>query len=197
MGSLESRFNSLIVDGNETEALELWHGHPELQARFRPNLPIKWTQCRDTPLHCAARGAMKVLMHEFLSHGADPRAKNSNGETPLHIVSSSARFSSRTNRLRADLLRLLLDRLSPFEQTKYEDVGNGVLCADETGIAERLSSAGAGEADPYNLALMDKVFSSGFPLVFGIVIIPSQNNNTPLHLAATSGLLLCVEVIVL
>lgn len=155
MGGTESRFNGLLVEGSETDALELWHNHPELQAGFRPNLPIKSTPHRDMPLHCAARGSLKVLMHEFLTRGADPRAKNANGETPLHIVCRSARFSSRTNRLRADLLRLLLDRLSPFEQSKYEDVGNGVLCEDERGLGERCT--GAGEADPYNLALSDKV----------------------------------------
>ena len=153
MGGIESRFNGLIVEGNEKEALELWHSNPELQARFRPDLPLKATQYRDTPLHSAARGNMKILTYEFLAHGADPRAKNANGETPLHIVCSSARFSSRTNRLRADLLRLLLDRLSPFEQNRYEEVGNGVLCASEWAICDR-----AGEADPYNLALMDKVY---------------------------------------
>ena len=155
MGGTESRFNSLIVEGNETEALELWESNPELQARFRPDLPIKSTQQRDTPLHSAARGAMKDLMRELLSHGADPRAKNVVGETPLHIACRSARFSSRTNRLRADLLRLLLDRLSPFEQSTCEDVGNGVLGVDERD-SSRLTS-GAGEADPYMLALTDKV----------------------------------------
>ena len=156
MGGVESRFNGLLVEGSEAEALELWHGNPELQARFRPNVPIKSTQCRDTPLHSAARGCMKVLMDEFLARGADPRAKNANGETPLHIACSSARFSSRTNRLRADLLRLLLDRLSPFEKGRFEDVGNGVLCAEESGKGEH-TATGAGEADPYNLALTDKV----------------------------------------
>ena len=157
MGGTESRFTSLIVEGNEAEALELWNSNPELQARFRPDLPIKSTQHRDTPLHSAARGAMKKLMHELLVHGADPRAKNVVGETPLHIVCRSARFSSRTNRLRADLLRLLLDRLSPFEQSVYEaeSVGNGVLGVGE---GENLPlTSGAGEADPYKLALTDKV----------------------------------------
>lgn len=154
MGGAESRFNSLLVEGNETEALELWHNHPELQARFRPDLQIKSTQYRDTPLHSAARANMKILMHELLLRGADPRAKNSNGETPLHIVCSSARFSSRTNRLRADLLRLLLDGLvlSPCEHNKDEEA---VLVG--SGNGEALTCDRVGEADPYNLAITDKV----------------------------------------
>lgn len=152
MGGVESRFNSLIVDGNEKEALELWHSQPELQARYNPSLPIRGTSRRDTPLHSAARGSMKILMHELLSCGADPRSRNSDGETPLHVVCSSTRFSSRTNRLRAELLTMLLDRLSPFEQGRHEEIGNGVL-----GAGENEPFAGrAGEADPYNLALMDK-----------------------------------------
>ena len=159
MGGVGSRFHSLIVEGNEKEALELWHAHPDLQASLDPNLPIKSTPYRDTPLHSAARGCMKVLMHELLSHGADPRGKNSNGETPLHIVCSSTRFSSRTNRLRADLLALLLDKLSPFEQGKYEEMGSGVLCQADGAYGGGLTSAG--EADPYNLALTDKVSDSG------------------------------------
>lgn len=153
MGGAESRFNGLLVEGNEKEALELWQSHPELQARFRPNLPIKSTQYRDTPLHSAARGDMKELMQEFLSRGADPRAKNSNGETPLHIVCRSARFSSRTNRLRADLLKLLLDRISPFEQNVYQDIGNG----ENGGLGDNVGREHLSEADPYNLALSDKV----------------------------------------
>lgn len=204
MGGTESRFNGLLVEGNEKEALELWQSHPELQARFRPNLPIKSTRYRDMPLHSAARSDMKKLMQEFLSRGADPRAKNSNGETPLHIVCRSARFSSRTNRLRADQLKLLLDRLSPFEQKVYQDVGNGVLCesggpADNTGREHHQP-----EADPYNLALSDKVMallmtSSGAYHPAGALqsCFPLQNSNTPLHLAAASGLLLCVEVCIL
>lgn len=168
MGSTESRFNGLLVQGNEKEALDLWQSHPELQAQFRPNLPIKSTRYRDAPLHIAARNDMKTLMQEFLTRGADPRAKNSNGETPLHIVCRSARFSSRTNRVRADLLRLLLDRLSPFEQTLYQEVGSGVLCESgkncEWGSGDSMASgrerlSGTGEADPYNLALSDKVIS--------------------------------------
>lgn len=163
MGSAESRFNGLLVQGNEKEALDLWQSHPELQAQFRPNLPIKSTRYRDAPLHVAARNDMKSLMQEFLTRGADPRAKNSNGETPLHIVCRSARFSSRANRERADLLRLLLDRLSPFEQTTYhQDIGSGVMCESGesqwgSGDSMALGRDGTGEVDPYNLALSDKV----------------------------------------
>lgn len=158
MGSAESRFNGLLVHGNEKEALDLWQSHPELQAQFRPNLPIKSTRYRDAPLHVAARNDMKSLMQEFLTRGADPRAKNSNGETPLHIVCRSARFSSRANRERADLLRLLLDRLSPFEQNI--DTGSGVLCESgesQWGFGDSMGRDGTGEVDPYNLALSDKV----------------------------------------
>ena len=154
MGGVESRFSGLIVEGNEQEALELWKGHPDLQARYNPNLPIKSTRCRDTPLHSAARGGMKTLMKELLSHGADPRSKNTNGETPLHLVCSSARFSSRTNQLRAGLLGLLLERLSPYQQGRFEEVGGGVLGAGES---RRGVVTEAGEADPYYLALTDKV----------------------------------------
>ena len=172
MGGTESRFNALLVEGDEKEALALWHAQPELQARFRPGVPIKSSPYRDKPLHCAARGSMKVLMHEFLSRGADPRAKNDSGETPLHIVCRSARFSSRTNRLRAELLRLLLDNLPPTDREKYENIGMGVWSTEVKCEGEMRSKAGsslslgrdslfsngAGERlDPYNMAVLDRV----------------------------------------
>ena len=162
MGGVESRFNGLIVDGNEEEALELWKSRPELQASYKPNVPIKWAPRRDTPLLSASRANMNKIMKELLSHGADPRGRNADGETALHVVCSSARFSSRTNRLRAELLTMLLDRLSPFEQSGRQDgeLGNGVTAAEGEPFGV------AGEVDPYNLALMDKVTRIGLLAIY-------------------------------
>lgn len=158
MGGVESRFNGLLVEGKQDEALHLWHSQAEIQTRYNPNQAIRGASHRgDTPIHSAARASMKIIMEELLSHGADPRVKNASGETPLHVVCSSTRFSSRTNHLRAELLTMLLDRLSPFSERSdsYEPIGNGVLVMTSS---ERDGGRQAtDEPDPYRLALMDKV----------------------------------------
>lgn len=112
MGGVESRFYSLLLSGSSDEALQMWLSNPEdLQELFHPNVPIKSSPFRDNPLHCAARHGMKILMHEFLEKGADPYARNDNGETAMHIVCRTARGSSRTSRRQKELLSVLLDKI--------------------------------------------------------------------------------------
>lgn len=60
MGGLESRFNSLLVEGKAAEAGEMWSENPNLQSSYRPNSQIKFSPHRDSPLHCTARLDMKV-----------------------------------------------------------------------------------------------------------------------------------------
>lgn len=116
MGSGESRFPALLVEGSEEEAWTLWKDNFDLQMNFQPNLQIKASPFRDTPLHCTVRHEMKMLTAEFLSNGADPFAKNGNGETPLHLACRSSRSSSRYSKRKAEFLKLLLDRI-PLEET--------------------------------------------------------------------------------
>jgi len=118
MGSGESRFAQLLAEGNEEEALALWNDSFDLQVNFQPDVQIKASPCRDTPLHCAVRHEMRNLMVEFLSVGANPFVMNGKGETPLHLVCRSSRHSSRTSKKRADFLKLLLDRVPMEEPTE-------------------------------------------------------------------------------
>ena len=111
MGSGESRFAQLLAEGNEDEALILWKDNFDLQVNFQPDVQIKASPHRDTPLHCAVRHEMRELTVEFLSVGANPFVMNGKGETPLHLVCRSSRHSSRTSKKRADFLKLLLDRV--------------------------------------------------------------------------------------
>lgn len=122
MGGVESRFSLLLIDGSTEEALHLWVQHPELQSRLRPNEPIRSSLHRDTPLHCAARAEMKILLNDFLEAGGDPLVCNANGETPLHIVCTSARASSRTSKRRAELLQILLDKLPEVSGEESYDI---------------------------------------------------------------------------
>lgn len=111
MGGVESRFNTLLVEGKQEEAIQLWNENIELQARHQPNNRIKASPYRDTPLHCTVRFEMKELMQEFLTRGADPFAANGVGETPLHMVCRASKFSSRRAKKRAEFLQMMLDRI--------------------------------------------------------------------------------------
>lgn len=116
MGGVESRFNTLLVEGKEEEALEMWEDNFELQAHHQPNTQIKASSYRDTPLHCAVRYEMRKLTAQFASRGGDPFVMNGKGETPLHLVCRSSKSSSRQSKKRADFLKLLLDRV-PLEES--------------------------------------------------------------------------------
>lgn len=118
MGSEESRFSTLLVEGKEEEAFTLWEENREFQAHFQPNVQIKSSPNRDTPLHCAVRFEMKKLCAEFLSNGAYPFSMNGNGETPLHIVCRSSRSSSRYSKRKAEFLKMLLDRIPTLENSE-------------------------------------------------------------------------------
>lgn len=122
MGGVESRFNTLLVEGKGEEAMQMWKENFQLQAKHQPNTQIKASPHRDTPLHCTLRWEMKELTQEFLSRGADPFIRNGSGETPLHIVCRAAKFSSRRSKRRAEYLQMMLERL-PSEEA-FEVIRN-------------------------------------------------------------------------
>ena len=140
MGGTESTFNSLLLHegSDEEQPLKIWLQDRALQDGFqkRPNLPLKGSPCRDTPLHCAARKEMKILMMEFLEKGADPLTRNSNSETPIHIVCTSARASSRTSRRRCDMLQLLLEKVPEVCGEESYDIirSESSPCVEDSGV---------------------------------------------------------------
>ena len=139
MGNVESRFYSLLLSGESQEALQMWLSNPEdLQELFHPNVPIKSSPYRDNPLHCAARHGMKVMMHEFLEKGADPYARNDNGETAMHIVCRTARGSSRTSKRQKELLSLLLDKISEMPLEDSYDIAADTGLQNDKAESNRL-----------------------------------------------------------
>ena len=181
MGGLESRFTALLVEGSEKgeEALEMWKSNADLQANFKPNAPIKSSPVRDTPLHCAARFEMRELLSKFLEIGGDPFVRNSNDETPLHTVCSSAKFSSRRSKRKAGLLQLLLEKIPEISgEDTYNiirsasslengDKGSSILSSwalssfkSANGVAsERKSRKNNSGGNEFNLGVQDKVRS--------------------------------------
>ena len=168
MGGLESRFNTLLVEGRAEEAMTMWEENFELQTRHQPNSQIKASQYRDTPLHCAVRFEMKDMLQEFLTRGGNPFVMNGNEETPLHIVCRAAKISSRKSKKRAEFLRMMLDRIPTEESFEVmystsQEMGNSIGRGLSFGSSEKgLSEKGLDESlSRYEKGLsMDSSFQS-------------------------------------
>lgn len=117
MGSLESRFHHILVDGDLEQAVELWNDNADLQTKLNINSPVRYSNTKDPPLHCILRVGnyrqpfLKILMHHFLEKGADPLLKNGDNQTAIHVLCCSQRHSARENKARREILEILLDRL--------------------------------------------------------------------------------------
>eukprot|EP00731_Ephydatia_muelleri_P020035 Em0012g860a len=177
MGGLETKLVSLLQDRKLAEALELWLDNPKLREQIDPNGPMKWTGNKDgdTPLHCAARYGSKPILWLLLSKGGDPFVRNAKGETPMHIVCTSSKHDSASDAVQADLLEVLLSKIPEVTGEKtYEIISD----MEQENDGDRLVSTFKYTCeDELNLGIVDKA------------------RNTPLHLAAASGLKGCVEVL--
>ena len=137
MGGIESKFNALLVEGRSDEAKTMWSENTDLQERFQPNQQIKASPKRDTPLHCAVHWEMRELVEEFLKRGGDPFSRNGSGETPIHVVCRTAKFSSRRSKRKLGLLQLMLDKIPRISGEQTYDVLPG------SASLERLSGVGS------------------------------------------------------
>ena len=158
MGGLETKLVSLLQDRKLAEALELWLDNPKLREQIDPNAPMKWTGNKygDTPLHCAARYGSKPILWLLLSKGGDPFVRNAKGETPMHIVCTSAKHDSATDAVQADLLEVLLSKIPEVTgENTYEIISN-VEKEDDGG--DRIASTPKYTCeDELNLGIVDKV----------------------------------------
>eukprot|EP00731_Ephydatia_muelleri_P020036 Em0012g861a len=166
-GSLESKLVSLLQEKKLKEALELWIDNPELQKTINPNACIKSLN-GDTPLHCAARYGSKPILWLLLSKGGDPFVRNAKGETPMHIVCTSSKHDSITNAVQSDLLEVLLTKIPEVTGDATYDI----LSCEEGDLDAKVEYE-----DNLNLGVVDK------------------KSDTPLHMAAASGLITCVEIL--
>ena len=125
MGGIESKFNTLLEQGKETEAIEMWDSKLDLLHRYNPNAPIRgWSISGDTPLHCATRSGLQIVVSRLMEQGGNPFLKNHKDQTPLHLVCTSARNSSRTSKKRAAILEVLLSKVAPPASSPVE-TGDG------------------------------------------------------------------------
>ena len=62
MGSSSSKFRKYLQNGDEYAALHLFNNNSELRKGLDPNLSYGEAHSHDTPMHYAARHAMKALL---------------------------------------------------------------------------------------------------------------------------------------
>ncbi|XP_064646454.1 ankyrin repeat and IBR domain-containing protein 1-like isoform X2 [Lineus longissimus] len=110
MGSSSSKFRKHLQHGDEYAALQLYNNNSDLRKALDPNLSYGESYCHDTPLHFAARHAMKSLLRIFLYElGGNPNKKNTRNETSLHSVCMVANTRSFTvQQRRLECLTLIL-----------------------------------------------------------------------------------------
>ena len=140
MGGIESKFNALLVDGRAEEAMTIWSENSELQESFQPNQQIKSSPKRDTPLHCAVHWEMKDFVTEFLKRGGDPFSRNGSGETPIHVVCRSAKFTSRRSKRKLELLKMMLNKIPKIAGEQSYDVIPGSTSMEQLNKDARTKS---------------------------------------------------------
>ena len=67
MGSSSSKFRKHLQNGDEYAALQLYYSSSDLRKGLDPNSSYGDTYSHDTPLHYAARHAMKSLLRYVIN----------------------------------------------------------------------------------------------------------------------------------
>lgn len=143
----------------------------QLQKSFNPNQQMHASSFKDTSLTYAVRYEHKLFVNECLQRGGDPVVTNARGETAFHIACSSTRSSQRTDKKRKEILQQLLEQ-PVKEEHNSPSTHNGVSHDMKEGLDMERSC-------------------NYHPSVW----LLDMDKNTPLHLAAQSGLLGCVELL--
>lgn len=95
MGSASTKFRKYLQNGDEYAAMQVFQSSPELQRSLNPNLSYGDSYQHNTPLHFAAKHAMKHLLRTFLNDlGGNPNKKNSKNETCLHSACQMSQTKS-------------------------------------------------------------------------------------------------------
>ncbi|XP_065905673.1 ankyrin repeat and IBR domain-containing protein 1-like [Dysidea avara] len=150
MGATVSlQFQQALRNGDEITALQLYHSSPELK-KLNVNKVYKLSQTRSTPLHYAAKRALRDIYGEFLLQGGDPTVRNGRYQTAIHLICTCTNVAKDPVKCerRATMLTLTIDYCNKKKQR-----------------------------------------------IIGLMFVDSSLNS-PLHLAATSGLVKCVEILV-
>ena len=132
MGISSTKFRQALQHGEEDEAMNLFIRHQNLKRAVRLNRSFGPNHGNNTAMHYVCVHAMKQLLQDLLSEGADPLLKNSTGQTAFHLVCKAK--GDDTFR-RYECLKLLLDWLNdvqgnePVSKLTVEQVVDEVCCS--------------------------------------------------------------------
>ena len=97
-------------------------------------------------------------MEEFLKRGSDPFSRNAIGETPIHVVCRSAKFSSRRSKRKLELLKMMLSTMPKVsKEQSYSVVPSSTSLEHSTLPSKRSSSLGSAEDKVKSLTLQGRV----------------------------------------
>ena len=184
MGTASSRqFRHALQKGDEEAALALYLSREDL----RPLNPSKLVGIvrRTSPMHYAAKRGFARLFREFMLRGGDPNAENYARQSVVHEICTAPNGSEASvGKNRADVLEFLITFCAaptqpspspqPGERSRVEELAELAISVEE---AEGVPEEPRSKPQPLLLSKQDSAL------------------NTPLHLAATSGLSRCVELL--
>ena len=113
MGGSSTKFCQALQRGEEDEAMNLFIRHPNLKRAVRLNRSFGSNHGHNTAMHYVCVHAMKQLLQDLLSEGADPLSKNATGQTAFHLVCKTQPGDDPSRRL--ECLQLLLAWLKENE----------------------------------------------------------------------------------
>ncbi|CAB4001877.1 ankyrin repeat and IBR domain-containing 1-like [Paramuricea clavata] len=112
MGVSSTKFRQALQRGEENEAMNLFIRYPTLKRAVRLNRSFGPNHGNNTAVHYVCAHAMKQLLQDLLSEGANPLSKNSTGQTAFHLV-CKAKGDDASRRY--ECLKLLLTWLNDNE----------------------------------------------------------------------------------
>ncbi|XP_022243992.1 ankyrin repeat and IBR domain-containing protein 1-like isoform X2 [Limulus polyphemus] len=134
MGSASSKFRKHLQKCDEYAALQVFQNTPELRRTLDPNCSYGDSLQHNTPLHLAAKHAMKPLLRIFLNElGGNPNKKNGSNKTALHLACQGNLIRSlSTQERRAACVSLILQWRGPLLANGEEERIN-LSAVDEEG----------------------------------------------------------------
>jgi ankyrin repeat protein len=109
MGVSSTKFRQALQRGEEDEAMNLFVRHQNLKRAVRMNRSFGPNHDNNTAMHYVCVHAMKQLLQDLLSEGANPLSKNSTGQTAFHLV---CKANGDDTYRRYECLKLLLSWLN-------------------------------------------------------------------------------------
>lgn len=185
MGTTQSKLRKHLINGDEYAVLEMLHNYPELGVSFNPNSDIG-DQDHNSALHITARYAMKPLIRLFLYDlGANPNVLNAKKQSSLHLVCKSHTLVEHS----------LASRFEFIASCTSLPTTSLPCAAVQERRAMCLAMLLQWQRDPLLEMATNGVHQLDLDSAVKINAV-DINGETALHMAAASGLMKCVELLV-